>query len=102
MSILTLALPVQAIIPAAGAIATSVARPLLGLSATVMFLMVFKPLLLGLFRAALLVVKPRQSLVERSAAYKLRSALKLNRIARHYDAIQPNLAAELRFFAGRD
>lgn len=105
MSLLSIALPVQAVIPAAEAIVGSVApiaRPLLGLSAVVAVLMIFKPLLLGLLRAALLVVKPRQTVEQQAAQRKLSDVLMLNSMARDLDATQPNLAAELRVLAGRD
>ena len=105
MNLLSIAIPVQAIIPAAEAFAGSVApvaRPLLGLSAFVAVLMFFKPLLTGLLRAALLVVKPRQAPQERVVQRKLSDVLMLNRMARDLDATQPNLAAELRILAGRD
>jgi hypothetical protein len=64
-------------------------------------LLIFKPLAIGLLRAALLVLKPRQSLEQRSALSKLRGAIALNRMAREMENIQPNLAAELRMLAGR-
>ena len=97
MSVLSLAFPVEAI--AANALA--VARPLLGLGVLAALMVVFKPLLVGLLRAALLVVKPRQSLEERSQRSMMQSVLMLNRMARDYDGIQPNLASELRAIASR-
>ncbi|RJG07644.1 hypothetical protein D3870_18040 [Noviherbaspirillum cavernae] len=105
MSLLAIAaIPVQAVLPAAevfAGTAVNVARPLLGLSALVAFLMVFKPLLRGLLRAAVLTVAPRLSVEERNARSKVRGALMLNRLANAYDEFQPGQAAELRALAGR-
>jgi hypothetical protein len=101
MSLLSIAaFPVQAAIPAAEA-AIGLARPLLGLSAVAAFLMIFRPLLVGLLRAALLVVSPRQSFAVRSARTRLQGVRTLNRMARDFDSTQPNLAAELRNLASR-
>src|SRR3569833_2610329 len=69
MSLLSLAFPVHAALPAAEALAgtaVSAARPILGMGAIAAVLVIFKPLLTGLLRAALLAVKPRRSLDERS------------------------------------
>lgn len=104
MSIFTIAFPVQAAVPVAEAFAgtaITVARPLLGFSMLAALLVMFKPLLVGLLRAALLVVKPRRSLEEREARRTMKSILMLNRMAREYDASQPGLAAELRSIAAR-
>lgn len=103
MSILTVALPAQAIIASTsiGSAVAASARPLLGLGALLVFFMMFKPLLLGLARAAVLVVKPRLSLAERHARRRIRGAVKLYRMADSFDASQPNLAAELRALASR-
>jgi hypothetical protein len=81
--------------------AATLARPLLGLSAVVAFLLVFKPLLLGLARAALLVLRPRQSREERAARSRVRTIAKLNSMARRFDASEPGLANELRGLACR-
>ncbi|MGH8806913.1 MAG: hypothetical protein ACREX0_03410 [Noviherbaspirillum sp.] len=97
MSVLSLAFPVEVL--AANAI--TVARPLLGLGVVAALLVVFKPLLVGLLRAALLVIKPRQSLEERSALARLRGIMMINRMARDLDASQPSLANELRAIASR-
>ena len=48
--------------------------------------------------AALLAVKPRQPVAARAT---LRDQLAVFRLAREYEALSPNLAAELRFIAGR-
>ena len=104
MSILATAFPVQAIIPVAqlfaGMLATF-ARPLLGIGLLITLLMIFKPLLVGLLRAALLVLQPRLSFEQRSERRTLRSILMLNRMANDFDHVQPNLAAEMRQLANR-
>jgi hypothetical protein len=48
--------------------------------------------------AALLAVKPSE---QAAPAAKLRDQLALFRLARDYEALSPNLAAELRFIAAR-
>ena len=49
--------------------------------------------------AALLAVKPQPLASQRA---KLRNRLAVHRLARQYETLSPNLAAELRFIAGRD
>lgn len=105
MSILTIAFPAEAALPAAQAFAANavaIARPLLGLGVLAALILTFKPLLVGLLRAALLVVKPRRSLEERAARRTLQSVLMLNRMARDLDSTQPGLANELRSIASRN
>lgn len=102
MSLMTIAVP--ATLPAAQAFAgtaLSVARPLLGLGALALLLVMFKPLLLGLLRAAVLMVKPRRSLEERRERHLMESIMMLNRMARDLDGSQPGLASELRSIAAR-
>jgi hypothetical protein len=91
------------ILPAAEAFAgtAGVVRPLLGLGIIAALLVAFKPLLVGVLRAALLVISPRKSLEERNARRKVKSALAVNLLAREFDATQPNQAAELRSLASR-
>ncbi|MET0963328.1 MAG: hypothetical protein ABWY05_11035 [Noviherbaspirillum sp.] len=48
--------------------------------------------------AALLAVKPQESVSPRA---KLRSQLAVFRLAKQYESLSPNLAAELRFIASR-
>lgn len=48
--------------------------------------------------AALLAVKPAQPVSQRAA---LRDQLAVFKLARDYEALSPNLAAELRFIASR-
>lgn len=105
MSILTMAFPAEAALPAFQAFAAnavSLARPLLGLGVLAAVLVAFKPLLVGLMRAALLIVKPRRSLEERSARRILESVMMLNRMARDLDQSHPSLANELRSIASRN
>lgn len=104
MSLLSIAFPVQAALPAAEALAgtaVGAARPLLGFGALAAVLVMFKPLLLGLMRAVLLVFKPRISLEERTLRRNMRSVMKLNLMARDLEATDPGLAAELRSIAAR-
>lgn len=94
MSYLLSIVPAQVMLP--------YARPFLGFGALVAILMVFKPLVLGLLRAAWLTIKPRQSLEQRMLQRKLRGMSMLERLATKYETSQPNLAAEMRVLAGRD
>ena len=102
MTFLTTTLPVPIIQTAIATI-----RPLLGmglffvLGLLAAMLTVFRPLMLGIARAALLVVKPRLSLEERRTRRTFHGVLMLNRLANEYDASQPNLASELRNLASR-
>lgn len=105
MSILTIAFPAEAALPALQAFAAnalSVVRPLLGLGILAALLVVFKPLLIGVMRAALLVIKPRKSLEERSSRRMLQSVLMMHRMARDVEGTHPSLAAELRSIASRN
>lgn len=104
MSIFNIAFPAEAAIPVAQAfagVAANAVRPLIGLGIFATLLMLFKPLLSGLLRAALLLVAPRKSLKERTAAAKLKSVLTLHRMARDCERFEPSLAAELRYLASR-
>lgn len=104
MSILSIAFPASVAVPAAEAfvaIAATLARPLLGLSVVAVLAFIFKPLLIGLLRAALLVLKPRLSVEERELRRARKGALMLNRMARDLNDTQPGLAAELRWLASR-
>jgi hypothetical protein len=103
MSLLS-AFPIVAL-PAAEAFAgtaISVARPLLGLGVMAALIFAFKPLLVGLLRAALLVISPRKSIEERNARRLAKSAAMLNRMARNLENTEPSLAAELRSVASRN
>lgn len=102
MSLITLAaVPVQAILPVAEAIAgnaASVARPLAGAGALVAVGMMFKPLLRGVLRAALLSVTPRRlSAQER----RERDAVEVENLARYFEGFDPGQAADLRAMLAR-
>ena len=64
-------------------------------------LVLFKPLLLGLGRAFVLLVKPRPSKEERLARRQMRDAMMLNRMVNAMDGASPSHAAELRALASR-
>lgn len=104
MSILTIAIPAESALPALQVLvanALNVIRPLLGVGVLAAVLVAFKPLLIGLLRAALLVVKPRRSLEEREERRQLKSIMQINRMAREVESLHPSLAAELRSIASR-
>ncbi|KRB94178.1 hypothetical protein [Noviherbaspirillum sp. Root189] len=104
MSILSIAFPAEAALPALQAFAgtaVSAVRPVVGLGIVAAFLLAFRPLLIGLLRAALLVIKPRQTLEQRSERRILQSVLLLNRMARDLDGLDPSQARELRALAAR-
>ncbi|WP_136419232.1 MULTISPECIES: hypothetical protein [Oxalobacteraceae] len=104
MSILTIAIPAESALPALQVLvanALNVIRPLLGVGVLAAVLVAFKPLLIGLLRAALLVVKPRRSLAEREERRQLKSIMQINRMAREVESLHPSLAAELRSIASR-
>lgn len=100
MSILSFSIPFDAVAPAIQAV-TNAARPLIGLGIFAALLFLFKPLLVGMLRAALVVITPRKPLEERKADDKFQGVLMLHRMAREYDSSQPSLAAELRSLASR-
>lgn len=95
---------VSALIPAEAALANTlaVARPLIGLGLLAAVLVFFKPLLVGMLRAALLVIKPVQTRAERSAREVFEGVSLLRRMARDVEVQQPGLAAELRAIASRE
>jgi hypothetical protein len=104
MSLLTIAFPAEAALPALQAFAgnfVSLVRPMVGLSVLAAVLLAFRPLLIGLLRAGLLILKPRQTLEQRSARSVLRSIIMLNGMARDLDGAHPSLANELRALASR-
>lgn len=104
MSFLNIALPVTSAIPAAEVAFSTIigaARPLLGVGIFATMLVTFKPLLLGLLRAALLLVHPSKSRDEKNALRNLRNVLAIRRIANDVDSTSPSMAAELRALASR-
>lgn len=107
MSLTMLAVPFENAIPFARPILTGFGvaivalRPLFGFGLLAGLLWLFKPLLRGLARAALILFQPRQSLMQRAAKRNLDSVRMLQRMARELDVQQPNVAAELRLLAAR-
>lgn len=104
MSIVSALVPAEATLPALQVIAAhamTIVRPLLGLGLLAAVLVAFKPLLVGLLRASLLVIKPRQTSEQRSARERLQSLLTINRVARDVELAHPALASELRALAAR-
>lgn len=75
-------------------------RLLAGFSAIAAVLVVFRPLLTGMVRAAILVVRPRLTLEERKARALMRDRRVLDRMIA--SSCGPSHAAELRAIAARD
>lgn len=105
MSAITLSLPagpmlpdVQVLFGAAG----DVMHPVLLLLVLATVYFVFKPLLAGVVRAAVVTIVPRRSLEQRIRDQRCDGIRMLNRMAEDYHCSQPNLAAELRSIASRD
>jgi hypothetical protein len=104
MSIFAIAFPAEAAVPVAQAFVSAAAgaiRPLLGLGLFATVLMLFRPLLTGMLRAALLMISPRKSFKARTEEVNLNSVKKLHRMARDCERFEPSLAAELRHLAAR-
>ncbi|MCH8621498.1 hypothetical protein [Undibacterium sp. TS12] len=104
MSFLTIAFPVANALPVSQIAISAVvgaARPLLGLGILATMLIVFKPMLVGMLRAALLVISPKKTREEKTAGRNLRNMLAIHRIANDLDGTSPNMAAELRAMAAR-
>ena len=98
MSIFAFALPAEtALLDLSVLLSTAIAavRPLLGLGAIAAVGMYFKPLLSGILRAALLLIKPRKSLEQRIARNKIIGRKLARRMANDHAGSQPNLAAEV-------
>lgn len=72
----------------------SPARPLIVVGVAAALLMLFKPLVFGVIRAALLSLTTTQKRFDVA-----RSAYALNRLANEVAETQPNLASELRLLA---
>lgn len=81
--------------------ALSLVRPALGLGALAGLMVMFKPLLVGMLRAGLLILLPRKSYMERILHRNMDAALTLYRMARDLDSSHPSLASELRSIAAR-
>jgi hypothetical protein len=80
----------------------SIVRPMIGFGIVATLILIFKPLLVGLLRAALLVLNPRASSAKKIETQRVKGVMMLNSLARDLDRTQPNLAAELRYMAWRD
>jgi hypothetical protein len=105
MGFLALGFPFEAVVPMTNSLvgaASTAARPLIGLGVFASLLVVFKPLLLGLFRASVVLLSPRKSLAERQAAAKSADRVAVHRLARSLEREHPSLAAELRSLSSRD
>lgn len=105
MSGLAIAFPIEAAVPVAQSMigaTIAVIRPLLGLGALVTLLLVFKPLVMGIARAAMVLVVPRKSLEQRVLQHRFNGVRMMNRMANDYNLSQPSFAAELRALASRD
>ncbi|MFC5473243.1 hypothetical protein [Paraherbaspirillum soli] len=105
MSIFAFALPAKTVLFDAQVMlstASAATRPVLGMGAFATLMMYFKPLWMGILRAALLLVKPRKSLEQRHAQSMFKGQQLMRRLANDQAGSQPTLAAELRLLAGRD
>ncbi len=107
MTIATFAFPVESALPllrpmlAGFGVAVMALRPLVGFGLLAALLWLFKPLLRGVARAALMLFHRRQPLAFRAERRNLRGITALNQMARELETQQPNLAAELRLLASR-
>ncbi len=104
MSFLNIAFPATSAMPVAQIALSSIiasARPLLGFGILTTTLIVFKPLILGMLRACLLLVHPKLSREEKAAKRNLRNILTIRRMANDLDSSSPSMAAELRALAAR-
>jgi hypothetical protein len=100
MSILSIALPVEASLPMMQTVVGtlfSAVRPLLGIGAFITFLMMFKPLIAGVLRLALFMVQPEVE--NQPVCPNAHGSLMLKRMADELTMFQPVLAAELRLLA---
>lgn len=99
MSFLTIAIPAEAAVFTLPMLARSVLG--FGLfGAIVTLVLTFKPLLKGMWRALLLSLKP--SVASSKEVFRAATASLLQGLAKGFEESQPNQAAELRWFAGRN
>ena len=87
MSVLAIAFPVEAAVPVAQSLigaTVALMRPLLGLGVLVTLLMVFKPLVMGIVRAAVVLVVPRKSLEQRVRQHRFNGVKMVNRMAKEW------------------
>ena len=80
----------------------SIVRPMISFGIIATLMLIFKPLLVGMLRAALLVLNPRAKSVMKVKEERVKGIMMLNSMARDLDRTQPNLAAEMRYIAWRD
>ncbi|MGS0741729.1 hypothetical protein ACVBEF_07820 [Glaciimonas sp. GG7] len=90
----------QPILQAIATIASAMIWPVLGLGVATVIGIIFKPLLRGMWRAALALIKPHKSLERRIAENKMKGRKLARRMANDHARSHPNLAAELRLLAG--
>jgi hypothetical protein len=105
MGYLVMGFPLDAVLPMTNSlvgVATTAARPLIGLGIFATLLVIFRPLLSGIVRAAMLVLAPRKSLQERRANAHVKDVMAVHRLARKLENQHPSLAAELRAISSRD
>jgi hypothetical protein len=104
MSFLDLAFPAVSALPTAQVALSTIAgaaRPLLGLGILATVFIVFKPLIVGMLRAALLLLQPKLTREQKTASRNLRNLLTIRRISNDFDSTSPSMAAELRALAAR-
>jgi hypothetical protein len=110
-SILSFVEPLESAVPAAEdalAMAALMLRTAGGLGALIAMLMLFRPLLTGVWHALVITIKPRLSLQQRILQRQQRqqrryqSTSMLNRGADENNISQPDLASELRNLAARE
>lgn len=104
MSFLNLTFPAVSALPVAQVAFSTIvgaARPLLGLGILATMFVVFKPLLAGLLRAALLLLQPKMTREQKTASRNLSNWLTIRRISNDFDSTSPSMAAELRALAAR-
>ncbi len=76
-------------------------QTLLGMTFSVAMLVLFKPLLLGIARALVLLFKPRLSKEQRLAQRQMKDVMILNRMLQSMDGAASSQAADLRALASR-
>src|SRR5437016_5380793 len=104
MTILSLAFPIQTAVSVSQAFIGSiaeVARPLFGLGIFIALAVVFKPSIIRLSRAALLAIKPRETMEQPPAYCNPQGISILKQMASELDTMQPTAAAQLRVLATR-
>ena len=105
MSLFALAGPAQVALPAiriAGFVLTATFRQIFTVALLLATMRFFRPMVVGTVQALGMLFKPRVPLAVRRKIDRLRSIELLNRSAKEVESCQPNVAAELRFFAGRE